>query len=122
VRLPCRGFGLVLALGCGEEVGYAHVDTGHRTGRGEWFGGHLVTGEDDVPLPALALDADRLDPACDGPVLVHPNVPHALQADAGDRVVWGAVPAAAIPVPGELRPCRTSSRHGTGDSPASHRP
>jgi hypothetical protein len=55
-------------------------------------------------------------------VLVHPNVPHALQADAGDRVVWGGVPAAAIPVLGELRPCRTSSRHGTGDSPASHRP
>ena len=76
VRLPCRGFALVLALGCGEEVGYAHVDTGHRTGRGEWFGGHLITGEDDVALPALALDADRLDPAFDGPVLVHPNVPH----------------------------------------------
>src|SRR3977135_2032560 len=120
VRLPCRGFGLVLALGCGEEVGYAHVDTGHRIGRGEWFGGHLVTGEDDVPLPALARDADRLDPAFDGPVLVHPNVPHALQADAGDRVVWGGVPAAAIPVLGELGACRTSSRHGTGDSPASH--
>src|SRR4030081_2689535 len=49
-----------------------------------------------------SLDADRLDPACDGPVLVHPNVPHALQADAGDRVVWGAVPAAAIPLLGEL--------------------
>src|SRR3981189_2104413 len=51
VRLPCRGFDLVLAVGCGEEVGYAHVDTGHRTGRGEWFGGDLVTGEDDGGPP-----------------------------------------------------------------------
>jgi hypothetical protein len=101
--LAVPGVRLVLALGCGEEVGYAHVDTGHRTGRGEWFGGHLVTGEEDVALPALALDADRRDPACDGPVLVHPNVPHAVQADAGDRVVWGAVPAAAIPVPGRTQ-------------------
>src|SRR4030081_705116 len=49
--LAVPGVRLVLALGCGEEVGYAHVDTGHRTGRGEWFGGHLVTGEDDGALP-----------------------------------------------------------------------
>ena len=112
----------MLALGCGEEVGYAQVDTGHRTGRGEWFGGHLVTGEDDVALPALALDADRLDPAFDGPVLVHPNVPHALQADAGDRVVWGGVPAAAIPVLGELNRVEPGHATKTGDNPASHRP
>src|SRR3981189_1736370 len=78
--LAVPGVWLVRALGCGEEVGDAHVDTGHRTGRGEWFGGHLVTGEDDVPLPALALDADRLDPACDGPGLGPPNVPHPLHA------------------------------------------
>src|SRR4030088_1777286 len=58
VRLPCRGFGLVHARGCGEEVGHAHVDTGHHTGPGERFGGHLVTGQDDLPLPAPALDAD----------------------------------------------------------------
>jgi hypothetical protein len=57
------GSALRTPLGCGEEVGDAHVDTGHRTGRGERFGGHLVTGEDDVALPAPALDADRLDPA-----------------------------------------------------------
>jgi hypothetical protein len=84
VRLAVPGVRLVLALGRGEEMGHAHVDTGHRTGRGQWFGGHLATGEDDVAPPAPALDADRPDPALDGPAPVHPNLPHAMQADAGD--------------------------------------
>ncbi len=94
--------GLVLTLGGGEEVGYAHVDAGHGAGRGERFGGDFVAGEDDVPLSSFALDRDGLDPAAHGTVPVDADVSDALQPDAGDRVVRGGVPAAAVPVLGEV--------------------
>src|SRR5439155_23455885 len=72
---------------------------------GRWrerFGGYFVAGEDDVPLPSLALDADGPDPAAHRAVLMHANVPDALQPHAGDRVMRGGVPAAAVPVLGEV--------------------
>jgi hypothetical protein len=99
VRLPCPGFGVCPPLGGGEEMGYAHIDTGHRTGGGEWFGGHPVTGEHDGAPRALPLDADRLDPTFHGPMLVHPDVPHAVQADPGHRVVRDGSPNGSHPRP-----------------------
>jgi hypothetical protein len=53
-------------------------------------------------LSALALDADGLDPALHRTVLVHPDVPDTLHADAGHRVVRVGIPPAAVPVLREL--------------------
>jgi hypothetical protein len=57
----------------------------------------LFGGQHDEPLAALALDGDGLDFPGYRPVLVDLDVSHALEADAGDPVVRGGVPPAAVP-------------------------
>jgi hypothetical protein len=48
----------LFALGCGEQVRHAHVDTDCTARLREWFGRDVIAGEDDVPAFALALDGE----------------------------------------------------------------
>jgi hypothetical protein len=72
------------------------VDPDHAAGLGQRL--VLLDTEHDEPLTALTLDGDGLDPAGHRAVLVDLHMPDALEADPGDRVVRGGVPAAAVPV------------------------
>ncbi|SDJ90927.1 hypothetical protein SAMN05421874_10433 [Nonomuraea maritima] len=85
-----------------DKRGHTHIQADHSARGGKRLGGHAVTGEDHIPAGAFPPHADRLDGARHAAVLVHADMPDALQPHERRGGVLGlGVPSAAVTV---LRP------------------
>ena len=88
--------GDVLAIAGGEKRCDAKVDTGVTARRLERVGGHLITGQDEIPATTFPLHRDRLHNASNRAMPMNPDLANALQVYT---LVIGE-PAAPVAVPG----------------------